>query len=530
MQRIRIALLVLLSIFIVLFSSSIYSQEGDQIDYPMIVYLSNFAAGSYQVFAVNPDGTEFSQLTNTLTDLYTRDVYGVDCVRQNDLIGFNTVGGLYQLDIRTGILTELLFGDNYDDLSWSPDGTQVAFSAIRFPSPNHEIYILNTKNGNITQLTSNSYADLEPAWSPDGQKIAFAYRDRSTYGIATIGVDGTNQVRITEMAEKENSPSWSPDGQKIAFASERDDSTNIYIMQADGSGVNQVTTGSDPSINPAWSPDGTMLSFSSKLETDSYQIYVMNSDGSNIRRVTNNVDTNINKCWLFKGPITPTANAGSDRTITDSDDNGSERVMLDGSGSSDSDGSIESYSWQEEGEEIARGVNPTVDLAIGTHTITLVVTDDDGATARDEVVIEVVRPSQSPSAPAVTPEITAEVTPDAGSAPSVTGFVLVDADADADLRPLEDGDTITEGTITIRVETAPPIVGSVVFGLDDEPRFKVENEDAYALKGDDNGDYHAWLAEPGTYTLTATPYTEADGQGEAGTPLTIRFTVEAPGS
>ncbi len=113
---------------------------------------------------------------------------------------------------------------------------------------------------------------------------------------------------------------------------------------------------------------------------------------------------------------------------------------------------------------------------------------------------------------------------------AVTGFILVDADADEDIRRLEDGETITEETITIRVETEPPIVGSVVFGLDDEPRFKVENEAAYALKGDDNGDYHAWLAEPGTYTLTATPYTEADGGGEAGTPLTITFTVEAPGS
>ncbi len=113
---------------------------------------------------------------------------------------------------------------------------------------------------------------------------------------------------------------------------------------------------------------------------------------------------------------------------------------------------------------------------------------------------------------------------------AATSFMLVDADADEDLRPLEDGDIITEETITIRVGTEPPIVGSVVFGLDDEPRFKVENEAAYALKGDDNGDYHAWLAEPGTYTLTATPYTEADGGGEAGTPLTITFTVEAPGS
>ncbi len=127
--------------------------------------------------------------------------------------------------------------------------------------------------------------------------------------------------------------------------------------------------------------------------------------------------------------------------------------------------------------------------------------------------------------------------PPAPAGQAVISFTLIDAGTDQDLRPLRDGDIlrlnsadIDTRSITIRAETEPPIVGSVVFGLNEEPRYKVENEPAYALKGDDNGDYHAWLAEPGTYTLTATPYTEADGGGEVGTPLTITFTVEAPGS
>ncbi len=132
--------------------------------------------------------------------------------------------------------------------------------------------------------------------------------------------------------------------------------------------------------------------------------------------------------------------------------------------------------------------------------------------------------------PTATPTHTPTLTLEVGAAPYITSFILVNADADEDLRPLSDGDTIIEGTFTIRVETTPATVGSVVFGLNDNPRFKVENQDAYALRGDNSGDYHAWLAEPGTYKLTATPYTEADGQGEAGTPLTITFTVVAASS
>jgi hypothetical protein len=87
--------------------------------------------------------------------------------------------------------------------------------------------------------------------------------------------------------------------------------------------------------------------------------------------------------------IPPTAVAGSSQTLTDSDDNGSESVTLNGSGSSDTDGSISTYVWSEGGTQIATGVSPTVDLGVGTHTITLTVTDDDGATATDTITITV---------------------------------------------------------------------------------------------------------------------------------------------
>ena len=93
----------------------------------------------------------------------------------------------------------------------------------------------------------------------------------------------------------------------------------------------------------------------------------------------------------------PIADAGADQVVEDSDDSGSETVSLDGSGSSDSDGTIVSYEWVENGSQIATGVNPNVDLSVGVHTITLTVTDDDGATGSDNVVITVNSPVTNPS-------------------------------------------------------------------------------------------------------------------------------------
>lgn len=85
----------------------------------------------------------------------------------------------------------------------------------------------------------------------------------------------------------------------------------------------------------------------------------------------------------------PTANAGPNQTVTDGNDNGSENVTLDGSGSTDPDGTIASWVWTEGGSEIATGVGPTVAFAVGTHNVTLTVMDDGGATNTDQVVITV---------------------------------------------------------------------------------------------------------------------------------------------
>lgn len=89
------------------------------------------------------------------------------------------------------------------------------------------------------------------------------------------------------------------------------------------------------------------------------------------------------------GNQAPVANAGPDQTVTDSDGNGSQSVTLNGTGSSDPDGTISSYVWKEGATQIATGATPSVSLAVGTHTLTLTVTDNGGATASDTVVVTV---------------------------------------------------------------------------------------------------------------------------------------------
>ena len=91
----------------------------------------------------------------------------------------------------------------------------------------------------------------------------------------------------------------------------------------------------------------------------------------------------------------PIADAGPDQWVYDTDADLVESVTLDGSGSSDVDGVIESYVWTENDIEIATGVSPTVEFGLGTHTVLLTVTDDGGKTATDEVVIKVTPPPET---------------------------------------------------------------------------------------------------------------------------------------
>jgi hypothetical protein len=85
----------------------------------------------------------------------------------------------------------------------------------------------------------------------------------------------------------------------------------------------------------------------------------------------------------------PVANAGSDQTVTDSDNSGSETVTLNGSGSTDGDGTIASYTWRLNGNTILTGVSGPVSLPVGASTVELTVIDDDGAPDTDTVLITV---------------------------------------------------------------------------------------------------------------------------------------------
>ena len=128
--------------------------------------------------------------------------------------------------------------------AWSPDGKRLAFT-IRIPGVLNDIYVIDITGDNFRRLTDHPWQDLYPAWSPDGQWIAFwSNRDRDI-AVYLMEANGANPKRLANGT----SPAWSPDGQQIAFVSRQEDIEGIFIMDRDGGNIRLLIEGG---IDPAW--------------------------------------------------------------------------------------------------------------------------------------------------------------------------------------------------------------------------------------------------------------------------------------
>jgi Tol biopolymer transport system component len=135
-------------------------------------------------------------------------------------------------------------------LDWSPDGTQIV------ASDNGSIVIFNSDGtGSPSEVTSGSF-DIYPAWSPDGDQIAFMRSDGEGPGdlyVYTFSLESESNLTTGSGSSDDGQPAWSPGGLKIVFWSNRTEDDRIWVMDADGSAQSQITTGGqdvDPEPQP----------------------------------------------------------------------------------------------------------------------------------------------------------------------------------------------------------------------------------------------------------------------------------------
>ena len=218
------------------------------------------------------------------------------------------------------------------DPAWSPDGAKIAFASAREGS--FDIYVMNADGTGTTRLTSSDANDHGPTWSPDGSRIAFA---RSSDGghVWLMNADGTGAHRLTDDdITAEGEPSWSPDGSWIAYThrASGSDFREIWVAHPDGSGRRSVTKLRARSYAPAWSPDSKRLAFSADKDGVRYDIYTIGADGKGLRRLVQSPEDAFEPAWspdgseiAFSrdGAIVVATLSGVERQLTDPADNDS---------------------------------------------------------------------------------------------------------------------------------------------------------------------------------------------------------------
>jgi Tol biopolymer transport system component len=173
--------------------------------------------------------------------------------------------------------------------AWSPDGEWIAFTAFTPDVSAPNLYVVRPDGSDRRQLTNGQQPAFYeyPSWSPDGQQLVYHFH--LGYGAKQIGrvnLDGSDQIALTKGLADNDYPAWSPDGAQIAFKSERDGNREIYLMRADGSGQANLSQAPDSEDTfPVWSPDGQWLAFSSE-RTTGFGLYLIRADGSALTFLT----------------------------------------------------------------------------------------------------------------------------------------------------------------------------------------------------------------------------------------------------
>jgi TolB protein len=167
------------------------------------------------------------------------------------------------------------------DPAWSPDGRRIAFA--RQVRGSFDLFSVRTDGSRERRLTNTPGVDeASPAWSPGGSRFAFSRYDagleRGSGDLWTADASGRHDRKLLGDEHDYAWPAWSPDGRRIALLKD----SQVSVMSANEGIPRPLTRPGDfKESRPSWSPDGTRLAFT----RDPGKILIMDHDGSHLRRV-----------------------------------------------------------------------------------------------------------------------------------------------------------------------------------------------------------------------------------------------------
>lgn len=184
-------------------------------------------------------------------------------------------------------LTRITSGE-WNDITpaLSPDRTQLAFASDR--QGFWDLYVMDLKTGNSTQITDSPEYDSAPSWSPDGQWLVFETYVNENLEISVVSVEDRSLavIPLTQDPASDHSPVWAPDGRHVAFISNRGGDSDVWLASLDLAGderyQNLSNTPFASETFPLWNYDGSQLLWTSSSQTVGYSgLYIWDATDPN---------------------------------------------------------------------------------------------------------------------------------------------------------------------------------------------------------------------------------------------------------
>jgi Tol biopolymer transport system component/imidazolonepropionase-like amidohydrolase len=167
-------------------------------------------------------------------------------------------GSLWALPAAGGAAKRIT--DEYLDVrqpAWSPDGKRVAFQG--YADGVWHIYVINADGSGLRAITSGPFDDREPAWSRDGNRIAFSSDRSGNYDVFDLDVAGGTVRQLTTNPANDYGPAYSPVNASIAFVTEREDRRGIWAIDTATMAERPLAAATGAVSAPSWSPDGSTV-------------------------------------------------------------------------------------------------------------------------------------------------------------------------------------------------------------------------------------------------------------------------------